>query len=120
MEIKGITMPEGLRPLARKFMEDIIGRLERNGRLDGLDNLTLYILAGNINLYLQCAEEGTDITTETARHTKQINPVFIYQKQIQGNIAVLLKEMGLTLGSRSKMKAPDREEESLADRLAAL
>lgn len=105
-------MPEGLRPLTVEFMGGIIKRLEKDGKLHKLDAFSLYLLAGNIDRYLQCDEEATAITTSTARETLQINPVLVYQKQIQGNIAVLLKEMGLTLGSRGKMKAPETDEES--------
>lgn len=112
MEIKGFKMPDNLRPLAKEFIEEIMDRLERDGKLHTLDAFSLYLLAGNIDRYLQCEETAMSITTETARSTQQINPVLVYQKQIQGNIAVLLKEMGLTLGSRSKMKAPEHSEES--------
>lgn len=113
-------MPEGIKPLTADFMKGIIGRLEKEGRLDGLDAFALYVLAGLLDKYLEVEETETAITTTTARDTEQINPALTYQRQILGNITVLLKEMGLTLGSRSKMKQPEKEEAGLADRLANL
>lgn len=126
MKIKGINLPDGLRPLAQYFMKGVIERLDKEGRLDRLDELSLFLLAGNIDKYLMCDEfvalsaSETAATKESARGNQTIHPLLTYQKQIQGNIAVLLKEMGLTLGSRSKLKSPEKEEESLAERLARI
>lgn len=111
MEIKGITVPDGMNPLAVKFMEGILGQFETEGKLNGLDSWGLYMLASNINRFLECEKE-TQIVTTNGRGSDTINPVLTYQKQIQGNITVLLKEMGLTLGSRSKMKTPEAEEDA--------
>lgn len=113
MKIKGIRLPEDISETARDFMAEIIETLEERGRLDKLDGFSLYSLAGNIDKYLACEDEWNgSITSKTARDTSQINPVLTYQKQLQGVIGVQLKEMGLTLGSRNKIKGAETDEET--------
>lgn len=123
MKIKGITLPDNLGSMATEFMKSIITRLDKEGRLDNLDQLSLFMLASNINKFIMCENEFNGrLTTDSARGNETVNAVLTYQKQIQGNIAVLLKEMGLTLGSRSKMKSPEQgaEESPLLTAVKAL
>lgn len=114
MEYKNITMPDGLKELAYDFMRDIIDRLDEEQKLHRLDAMTLYMMAGNINSYLECEENIAiqGITIESDRGNSSLSPYVLLQKQVQGQITVLLKEMGLTLGSRTRLKLPAPEEES--------
>lgn len=114
MEYQGIKMPDGLNEMAYEFMKDIIDRLKDSDKLHRLDAMTLYMLAGNIHSYLECEDSimKYGITIESDRGNQSLSPFVLLQKQVQGQITVLLKEMGLTLGSRTRMKLPEREEES--------
>lgn len=114
MEYLGIKLPEGMKPAAYEFMKDILDRLKDDDKLHKLDAMTLYMLGGNINSYLECEEaimkEGIIVISD--RSNQSLSPYVLLQKQVQGQITVLLKEMGLTLGSRTRLKLPEKEEES--------
>lgn len=114
MDYKGITLPDELSELAYAFIRDILDRLEEEDKLHRLDAMTLYMLAGNIHSYLECEQaiRQNGITVTSDRNNESLSPYVLLQKQVQGQITVLLKEMGLTLGSRTRLKLPEKEEES--------
>lgn len=106
MTYKKIELPNGLRPLTEKFIKGIINTFDKEDKLNSLDNLSLYLLANNVNTYLDCeehiAENGYTITSD--RGNESLSGYVVLQKQVQSSITVLLKELGLTLGSRDKLK----------------
>ena len=118
MNYKNIELPNNLSDLTYKFIKDIIDNFDENNKLNSLDTLSLYLLAGNIDTYLECEqhikENGYTITSD--RGNESLSGYVILQKQIQTSITVLLKELGLTLGSRNKLKVVESitEESPLA------
>lgn len=119
MTYKGITLPDNIREFALKSVKNIIDQFNKEGKLNNLDQVAIYMLANNFNTYLECEEhikeEGLIFISD--RGNKSLSPYAIQQKVVQSQIAVLLKELGLTLSSRNKMKliANEVEESPLAN-----
>lgn len=118
MTYKGIELPDNIRDLAYRFVKDIIDNFDENKKLNSLDTLSLYLLANNIDSYLECEEkiktEGYTMISD--RGNTSLSNYVVLQKTVQSSITVLLKELGLTLGSRHKLKAVESitEESPLA------
>ena len=105
MKIKNIELPDGLRELTYKFMKGIINTFDKEKKLNSLDALSLYLLAGNVNTYLECEEQiaKNGLITVSDRGNESLSAYALQQKQVQTSIITILKEMGLTLHSRSKI-----------------
>lgn len=118
MVYKGITIPENLREQALKFIKNIIDTFQKENKLNGLDSMAIYMLANNFNDYLACEEDikTNGYTIVSDRGNTSLSPYVVMMKTIQSQIAVLLKELGLTLGSRNKLKVVENlvEESPLA------
>ena len=118
MEYKNITLPDDLRDLTIDFMKGIIDTFDKENKLNNLDALSLYLLAGNFNLYLECEEQikKNGMVQFSDRGNMSLSSYAVQQKQLQSSIITILKEMGLTLGSRTKMKdiQTDLEDSPLA------
>lgn len=118
MTYKQIELPNNLRPLTEKFIKDIIDNFDENDKLNSLDTLSLYLLANNIDTYLDCEDEIKEngYTMTSDRGNTSLSNYVVLQKSIQSSITVLLKELGLTLGSRNKLKVVETmtEESPLA------
>lgn len=118
MTYKGITLPDNIREFALLTVKNVIDTFKKENKLNSLDQLAIYMLANNFNDYLNCEEkikeEGYTVVSD--RGNVAISPYMIMMKTIQSQIAVLLKELGLTLGSRNKLKAVENlvEESPLA------
>lgn len=118
MTYKGITLPDNIREFALVTVKNVIDTFKKENKLNSLDQLAIYMLANNFNDYLNCEEkikeEGYTVVSD--RGNVAISPYMIMMKTIQSQIAVLLKELGLTLGSRNKLKAVENlvEESPLA------
>ena len=113
MKIKGVIIPDGLRDLTYQFIKGIINVFDKEQKLNSLDSLSLYILAGNFDNYLECEEQikKNGLVTVSDRCNESLSPYAIQQQKLQSSIITILKEMGLTLGSRSKIKAIDSNDE---------
>ena len=124
MEIKGIRLPEGLGEETVRDMEDIIGKLEAQGRLDIYDGTILRGLAVQMELSNRLRDitlASDSLVTTTAGGSEVIIPSAREFRQYQALITTQLKEMGLTLKSRSTMERLNTEEESqLAEALKSL
>lgn len=122
MLYKNVKLPDNLKDETIGFMKNIIDIFEEQNRLNQLDVLSLYILAGNVDMFLICEEhiksEGMTVTSD--RGNSSLSPYVILQKQVQNSILSLLKETGLTTYSRSKLKMIDSEEKSPLDKLLNL
>ncbi|MCH5302232.1 MAG: P27 family phage terminase small subunit [Prevotella sp.] len=105
MKIKNIVLPDGLKDLTYKFMKGIINTFDREKKLNSLDALSLYLLAGNVNTYLECEEQiaKNGLVSISDRGNESLSSYAVLQKQVQSTIITILKEMGLTLHSRSKI-----------------
>ena len=114
MKIKGVIIPDGLRDLTYQFIKGIISVFDKEQKLNSLDSLSLYILAGNFDNYLECEEQikKNGLVTVSDRGNESLSPYAIQQQKLQSSIITILKEMGLTLGSRSKIKAIDSNDET--------
>lgn len=104
---KNIRLPSKIKPLTISFIEAIIDTFEQEKKLNSLDNLSIYLLASNLDIYFQCEEEirKTGLTIITDRGNASLSPYASQMKVAYTAILNLLKELGLTLGSRSKIKA---------------
>lgn len=113
MKYKSITLPDGLKDLTYHFMKGIINTFDKEKKLNNLDALSLYLLAGNVNSYLECEEKIVEngMVIISDRGNESLSPYAIQQQKLQSSIITILKEMGLTLGSRSKIKAIDSNDE---------
>lgn len=114
MEYKSITLPDGLRDLTVEFIQGVIDTFDIEDKLHKLDTISLYLLADNINTYLECEENIKiyGLVQTSDRGNTSLSPYVILQKQVQNSIFSLLREFGLTLGSRTKMKEIKTEEMS--------
>lgn len=107
MTHKKIELPDGLRDLTYKFVKGVIDKFAKENKLDALDGMTFYLLAQWFDVVLDCSEHINEegITIVTSRGAVQLNPYCTERKTAQSHINTLLKEMGLSLGSRGKIKA---------------
>lgn len=107
MTHKKIELPDGLRDLTYKFIKGVIDKFAKDNKLDALDGMTFYLLAQWFDVVLKCSEKIDEqgITITTGRGAVQLNPYCTERKTAQSHINTLLKELGLTLGSRGKIKA---------------
>ncbi|MDE5790314.1 MAG: P27 family phage terminase small subunit [Muribaculaceae bacterium] len=107
MKYKKIELPDNLHPLALKFVKSIINTFDDENKLNALDEMVFYTLASWLNTFIICSErvdtEGMTITTP--RGIVQLSPYATQMKIAQSHLNVLVKEMGLSLGSRGKIKA---------------
>lgn len=112
MKYKGIELPDGLRELTYQFIQGIIETFDEENKLNKLDSLSLYLLAGNVNQFLDCEEDIkiNGLTRISDRGNESLSPYVIQQKTVQNSILTLLKELGLTLGSRTKIKVIETDE----------
>lgn len=107
MTHKKIELPDGLRDLTYKFIKGVIDKFSKENKLDALDGMTFYLLAQWFDVVLECSDKIDEqgITIVTNRGAIQLNPYCTERKTAQSHINTLLKELGLTLGSRGKIKA---------------
>lgn len=111
MKYKGIELPDGLSEMTYNIIKSIINNFDKENKLNKLDALSLYILSGNVETYLICEKEimKNGLVVISDRGNQALSPYAIQQKVVQSQIAVLLKELGLTLSSRNKMKLIENE-----------
>lgn len=114
MNYKNIQLPDDLREKTVDFMKSIIDAFDLENKLNKLDTLSLYILAGNVDMFLECEEDIklNGMTVVSDRGNKSLSPYVLQQKQTQNSIMSLLKELGLTLYSRGKMKVIENTDDS--------
>lgn len=106
MIYKGILLPDNIREFALNTVKSVIDTFKKENKLNSLDSMSLYILANNFDTYLTCEEHIKEegYTIQSDRGNTSLSPYVVLMKQVQSQIAVLLKELGLTLGSRNKLK----------------
>ena len=118
MKYKNVILPDGLKEKTLTFIKNIIDTFQKENKLSALDGTAIYMLSGNLDTYLECEEQikQNGLIFISDRGNQSLSPYAIQQKVVQSQIAVLLKELGLTLSSRNKMKliANEVEESPLA------
>lgn len=114
MKYKSITLRDNLREDTQKFIKSIIDEFDANNNLSNLDEIALHILANSLNSYLECEDiiETEGITTTNSRGSVMMHPAFLAQRSLASQIQGILKEMGLFLGSRSRIKQNLNETDS--------
>lgn len=114
MKYKTIELPDGLKDLTYKFIKDVIDNFKKENKLNSLDTIALYMLANSIDTYIECEQQlkANGLVIISDRGNQSLSPFAIQQKVVQSQIQVLLTSMGLTLGSRSKLKFLDNQEET--------
>lgn len=114
MKYKTIELPDGLKDLTYKFIKDVIDNFKKENKLNSLDTIALYMLANSIDTYIECEQQikANGLVILSDRGNQSLSPYAIQQKVMQSQIQVLLTSMGLTLGSRSKLKFLDNNEET--------
>ena len=104
---KKITLPDNLHPQALKFVKGIVNTFDEENKLNSLDEMVFFTLASWLSTFIKCSErvdaEGMVVTTP--RGIQQISPYAVQMKVAQSHLNTLAKEMGLSLGSRGKIKA---------------
>lgn len=118
MNYKNIELPDGLREKTINFITNLIDTFDREGKLNKIDNMSIYILAGNMDMYLDCEEEiqKSGIIHVSDRGNHGLSPYVVQQRSVQLTIMNILKEFGCTQYSRGKMRVVDNNDESpLAD-----
>lgn len=112
MKYKNIELPDDMRTMTFQFITGIIDTFDDENKLNKLDELSLYLLAGNVDMFLECEEhiKNEGMVQISDRGNSSLSPYVIHQKSVSNSILSLLKEFGLTLGSRSKLKVIDVEE----------
>lgn len=114
MKYKTIELPDGLKEITYKFIKDVIDNFKKENKLNSLDTIALYMLANSIDTYIECEQQlkANGLVIISDRGNQSLSPFAIQQKVVQSQIQVLLTSMGLTLGSRSKLKFLDNQEEA--------
>lgn len=104
---KKIDLPDGLRPQTLKFVKGVINQFDNDNKLSGLDSMCFYLLAQWLDNFFLCTERIAEngMTVTTPRGITMLSPYATEQKVAQSHINTLLKELGLTLSSRGKIKA---------------
>lgn len=113
MKYKSIELPESLTEQTYKFIKDIIDNFKKENKLNSLDTVALYMLANSIDLYIECEKQikANGLIIISDRGNQSLSPYAIQMKVVQSQIAVLLQQMGLTLGSRSRLKVLNETED---------
>lgn len=108
-----IILPGNLEDEAKQMVAGILKRLEKDGRLNQLDEVTLYMLACSIKQFVECYKttEREGLITYSDRNNQTPNPYFTMQTKLTSSLTALLKEMGLTLASRVKLNKGSEAEE---------
>lgn len=107
MKYKKIELPDHLHPTALKFVKSIINTFDDENKLNALDEMVFYTLASWLSTFITCSErvDAEGMTVTTPRGITQLSPYATQMKIAQSHLNVLAKEMGLSLGSRGKIKA---------------
>lgn len=105
-EIKGVLLPKGIKQKTINFITSIIDSFDQEGKLNSLDHLSMYLLASQLDQYFICEEKlkKEGIVFVSDRGNSSLSPYALQQKTVMKDILALLKELGCTLSSRSKLK----------------
>lgn len=102
-----IEIPDNLHPLALKFVKQIINTFDEENKLNSLDEMVFFTLASWLSTFIKCSERVDEegLTIVSPRGQVTLSPYATQMKVAQSHLNTLAKEMGLSLGSRGKIKA---------------
>lgn len=122
MKIKGIKFPDSLREDTKEQINAIVKRFEKDKNLDKLDAIALNAFARDLDLFLRCDEMLRETQKEgflqmNDRGNFTASPYFDMRNKIERQMYGWMKEFGLTMASRGKIKDGENLEEDspLAD-----
>ena len=122
MKIKGIELPDYLRPETVAQVKAIVKRFEDDKSLDRLDAIALNAFARDLDLFLQCdemlrGERDNGYVQMSDRGNFSVSPYFDMRNKMERQMYAWMREFGLTMASRGKLKeSEDTDSESpLAD-----
>ena len=98
----------------RDYIDKVLDYLIKTGKLNVIDNGALYMLADTYNTYIKASkllkEEG--LISISDRGNKNIHPAYNIMKSSIAQAVVILRDFGLSLYSRGKLKVIDEGEKS--------
>lgn len=113
MNIYGIEFPEDLHPETEALLEKILGDFEEKEIPRGCDVASWRLLASNLDLYHQSLEalKRDGFIEISDRGNVSLSPNFTVNIKVQSLIQGFLREMGLTLMSRTRINKKSAAEE---------
>lgn len=111
MTLHGIDFREGMHPDTERTLEKIFSKIEEEGgEIDVRDSISWQLLAGNLDWYYKTA--GTEELIEISdRGNMSVSPYFTVNMKTQTQIQALIKELGLTTASRTRMNGNESKDE---------
>lgn len=110
---KDIILPD-MEDETRDYIDKVLDYLIKTGKLNVIDNGALYMLADTYNTYIKASkllkEEG--LISISDRGNKNIHPAYNIMKSSIAQAVVILRDFGLSLYSRGKLKVIDEGEKS--------
>jgi len=105
--------PDGLTAETQKFMTAVVKKLESMHALEECDFGSLYMLANSYDCYVLATQmvrkEGLVITLPQGGLTE--HPAAKLQNKYYGQVLAFMKEIGVTLKSRERIKSLNAEGE---------
>lgn len=110
---KDIILPD-MEDETRDYIDKVLDYLIETGKLNIIDNGALYMLADTYNTYIKASkllkEEG--LISISDRGNKNIHPAYNIMKSSIAQAVVILRDFGLSLYSRGKLKVIDEGDKS--------
>lgn len=117
MNLYGIEFYDGMNPYTERCMEETLAILDADGLVNPLDTVAWNMLAHNIDIFLDSKEklkpskDDAGMVDITDRGNLAVSPYFTINAKVQSLIQNLLKDLGLTPASRSKMRKDENSDE---------
>lgn len=107
------TLPDKLESETQEYINNVLKYLEKNENLNVIDGGALYMLTEAYNTFIKASkqlnEEG--MTFENNMGNITVHPAFQIRKTALKEAMDILRDFGLTLRSRSHIKAVETETE---------
>lgn len=113
MIYKKIHLPDNLELEAERYIKQVIDYLKSTETLDVIDEGLIVMLAGSYNQYLKATEitDREGLTALTAKGYPTAHPAVRIAKDAKAACVSIMTNMGITLKSRTKLKAMDISED---------
>ena len=104
-----MILPDKLEAEAKYFIDSIVKKLETDGVITEIDNLSIYMMATALNDLIisrrKLEEEGA--VTLNQKDREVISPWKVIYDRSFANLSSMMKQYGLTTMSRGKIKYVD-------------
>lgn len=107
-----ILLPD-LEEETQRYIDKVLDYLEEGDKLNLVDNGALYMLADVYDTYIKASKilRSESLITISDRGNKSIHPAYQIMKSSMSQAMDILRDFGLTLSSRGKIKTIDSSEE---------